>query len=135
MRNKYEELFKPGKIGKMQLKNRIVMSPMGTSYAESDGKLSQTQIDYYEERARGGVGMIILEGEFASRQEGTNTGVLYLDDDKYIPRLYELTEAVHAHGTKICAQIGCGYGRIFFPVSASAVPTVYDPNVTARPLT
>lgn len=142
MSNKYEPLFAPGKIGRLELKNRLVMSPMGTFHAEVDGRMAETQIDYLMERARGGVGMIIVEGQFAVREDEASVGMLYLDTDKCLPRLYELTDSVHAYGAKICAQIGCGLGRNAFPrsdgtlpVSASAVPTSYDPSIICRPLT
>ena len=134
MENKYAAIFKPGKIGNLTLKNRIVMCPMATMYAESDGKISETQLDYYEARAKGGVGMITLEGAYVSRLEGTSTGVVYLDDDKYLPRMTQLADRVHAYGARLCAEIGCGYGRIAAPLSSSAVPTVYDPSVICKPL-
>ena len=57
---KYDKLFNPFKIGKMEVKNRIVMSPMGTNSASPDGRKSIDEIDYFEARARGGVGMIIF---------------------------------------------------------------------------
>lgn len=55
----YDALFTPFKIGRMEVKNRIVMSPMGTLMANRDGTFSENEIAYYEERARGGTGMII----------------------------------------------------------------------------
>lgn len=134
MGNKYLPLFKPAKIGNMQLKNKLVMCPMGSMYAEADGRYSQTHMNYYRERAKGGVGLIIIEGSFISRAEGTTNGVPYLDDDKYLSRMLELTDNVHAYGAKIAVEIGCGFGRIAAPLSSSAVPTVYDPNVICQPL-
>lgn len=125
----------------MELKNRIVMSPMSTFLVNADGYSSSELIDYYMERARGGAGMIIIESQFAVREDENAVGIIYLDSDKCIPKLYELTEAVHSYGAKICASIGCGYGRNVppkdgsLPVSASAVPASYDPNVICRPMT
>jgi len=142
MENKYSPLFKPGKIGNLELKNRIVMSPMGTFHADTSGYMAPEQIDYFVARARGGTGMIIVEGQFAVREDDSAAGMLYLDSDKCVAKLYELTESVHAYGAKICAQIGCGLGRNAFPrsdgslpVSASAVPTSYNPDIICRPLT
>ena len=58
--SKFEKLFEPGRIGKLSTKNRIVMAPMGIiGLTEPDGKLLQRAIDYYVERARGGVGLIV----------------------------------------------------------------------------
>lgn len=60
-RTQFKKLFEPVRIGRMQLKNRIVMPPMGTGYAEDEGYVGQRPIDYYEARARGGAGLIIIE--------------------------------------------------------------------------
>ena len=56
-----EKLFTPIRIGSMEVKNRIVMAPMTTNWAPDDGTISQKMIDYWEERAKGGVGLIIFE--------------------------------------------------------------------------
>ena len=58
---KYEKLFEKGKIGKLTLKNRIVMTPMGTGFAAASGEASEEITKFYEERAKGGVGLIICE--------------------------------------------------------------------------
>ena len=60
----------------MELKNRLVMSPMGTERGEADGRMSDAQIDYYMERARGGIGMIIVEGQFSVRVDENMAGLL-----------------------------------------------------------
>ncbi len=65
---RFKKLFEPTSIGQMQLKNRIVMPPIGTRYAEEDGTVGQRTLDYYEARARGGVGLIIVEGSAPSLQ-------------------------------------------------------------------
>ena len=63
---KYRKLFESAMIGNMWLKNRLVMAPMGIlGLVENDGLLSQRAIDYYEERARGGIGLIITSAAFA----------------------------------------------------------------------
>ena len=53
------KLFEPGKIGRLSVKNRIVMAPMGNSLVELDGRLSQRGIDHYVARAKGGTGLIV----------------------------------------------------------------------------
>ena len=58
---KYEKMFQKGRIGKLELKNRIVMPAMGVSLATSTGEASDEIIRYYEERAKGGCGLIITE--------------------------------------------------------------------------
>ncbi len=57
----YSALFRPGKIGALQLKNRVVMAPMATNFADTNGEVTDVMIDYYRERARGGAGLIIVE--------------------------------------------------------------------------
>ena len=61
MSKNFKRLFEPGRIGQMQVRNRIVMPPMGTGYHDEGGYVSQRFIDYHEARARGGVGLIIIE--------------------------------------------------------------------------
>ncbi len=103
---RYARLLQPGRIGQMELRNRIIMAPMGTGYATTEGVVTQRLKDYYEERARGGAALIIpgvlsvdpAGGRCASDQ-------LSIADDKYIPGLLELTDAVHRHGAKIGAQL------------------------------
>ena len=58
---KYDALFTPFKIGNMEVKNRFVMAPMGTNSSHIDGCIANDEIDYFEARAKGGVGLIITE--------------------------------------------------------------------------
>lgn len=107
---KYAELFTPMKIGKMQLKNRIVMSPMTTRLGEAENRVSERMIDYYEARAKGGAAMITTEAIYvAARYAGSNT--VALDTNQQIPALAAMADAVHAGGAKFCVQLGCGLGR------------------------
>ena len=100
---RFRKVFEPTNIGTMQLKNRIVMPPMGTGYAET-GAVTQRMLDYYEARARGGVGLIIVEGSAPSLQCTTLRGAS-LGDDKFIPGWQKLTDAVHNYNAKIAIQI------------------------------
>ena len=59
--NKYPKMFEPGYIGRMRVKNRVVMPPMHVAITGSDGSPDERYIKYYEERAKGGVGLIITE--------------------------------------------------------------------------
>jgi len=100
-----KSLFTPIKIGDMQLKNRIVMAPMGTHFA-LDGYVSDQMVDYYVERAKGGVGLITMEGTCVDAPLGKlGLRQLIIDDDKYIPKLRRLVEAVHAEGARISLQL------------------------------
>jgi len=100
-------LFKPGKIGKLEIKNRIVMAPMGTmGLVEMDGRYSQRGIDYFVARAKGGVGLIetgltAVEAEIEKRAAGPWSGLPRADSPAYICRLSELADAVHAYEAKI----------------------------------
>jgi 2,4-dienoyl-CoA reductase-like NADH-dependent reductase (Old Yellow Enzyme family)/thioredoxin reductase len=103
---KYPKLFEPGTIGKMRVKNRIVMPPMATNFAGPFGEVSERIIKYYVERAKGNVGLIIVENVQVKYPEGKDVACqLRLDDNKYIPGFQELAEAVHPYGTKIFIQI------------------------------
>jgi 2-enoate reductase len=141
-RQTYEPLFTPFKIGNMEVKNRIVMSPMGTNSANPDGRISVDEIDYFEARARGGAGMIIMGCQFLNEDLAQGSSEGFLDRNYVIPMLTDLCEAVQRYGTKIVAQLSCGTGRNAFanmygepPVSASAIPSTFNPDVLCRPLT
>ena len=69
----YEKLFEPGKIGNLEIKNRVVMPAMGCSFAESTGEAGARMIRYYADRARGGVGLIITEITRVDDETGVGT--------------------------------------------------------------
>ncbi|WP_312694284.1 oxidoreductase [Caproiciproducens sp.] len=103
---KYTKLFEKGKIGKLELKNRIVMPAMGTGFASSTGEASDEIIRYYADRAKGGCGLIITEICRIDEETGIGTSnQLCATDSKHIPRLVRLAEAVHAYDTKIFLQL------------------------------
>jgi len=107
---RFKKLFEPTRIGQMQLKNRIVMPPMGTNYAEAGGAVSQRMLDYYEARARGGVGLIIVEGSAPSLQCTTSLQAspsyqASLGADKFIPGWQKLTNIAHKYNAGIAIQI------------------------------
>lgn len=101
---RFRKVFEPTNIGQMKLKNRIVMPPMGTNYAEAGGAVGQRMLDYYEARARGGVGLIIVEGSAPSLQ-CTMYPPASLGDDKFIPGWQKLTDAAHKYNARIAIQI------------------------------
>ena len=94
------KLFEPVTIGEMELRNRLVMPPMGTNFAAEDGSVTQRQINYYRERARGGVGLIIVEGAYVHPLGKGASLQLSLTDDEKIPGLKKLAEAIQAEGAK-----------------------------------
>ncbi|MFC1986906.1 NADH:flavin oxidoreductase, partial [Chloroflexota bacterium] len=101
---RFPRLFQPGRIGTMEVRNRIVMPAMGTFTADSEGYITDRTIDYHVERAKGGVGLIITEA--VDIQGDANTPhIMCLYDDKFIPRLKELSHAVHQYGASIALQL------------------------------
>jgi 2,4-dienoyl-CoA reductase-like NADH-dependent reductase (Old Yellow Enzyme family)/thioredoxin reductase len=100
---RFKKVFEPTSIGQMQLKNRIVMPPMGTGYAEKSA-VSQRMLDYYEARARGGVGLIIVEGSPPGLQ-CTPPRQASLGDDKFIPEWQKLADVAHKHNARIAIQL------------------------------
>ena len=106
MSGAFARLLAPGRIGSMVLRNRILLAPMGDSLAHPDGSVSDTQAAFYEARARGGVGMVLVGsvsvsypfGAFEARQTAGS-------DDRFVPGLRLLADRVHAHGATIAAQL------------------------------
>ena len=125
----FEKLMQPLTINGMTLKNRVMMTPMGTNLANPDGSISEAHKQYYRQRAKGGTGLIVVENVCVDFPMGSNgTTQLRLDHDSFIPHLYELTEDLHRYGTKVAIQINHAGGaarssRIGAqPASASDIP-------------
>lgn len=138
----YDALFTPFSIGKMEVKNRLVMAPMGTYGANMDGSVSETLTRYFEERAKGGVGAIITSSQYLTPKLAQGIYGTYFDSKRIIPHLTGMTERIHCYGAKAIAQLSAGTGRNAHPsqcggvpFSASAVPSVFNPKVLCRPLT
>lgn len=141
MKNEYKHIFEPFTVKRMTMKNRIVMTPMGTNYGEQNGEMSFLHINYYEQRAKGGTGLIIVENASVFSPQGSNgTTQLRIDHDSYIPRLYKLCETVHKHGACIAIQINHAGASAqahrtgIQPVSASDIPSKEGGEIP-RPLT
>jgi 2,4-dienoyl-CoA reductase-like NADH-dependent reductase (Old Yellow Enzyme family)/thioredoxin reductase len=106
---KIRRLFEKGEIGTMTLSNRIVMAPMVTNNGTWNGEVSDEMIDYYVARAKGGAGLIIVQATaIVPESKGTSDKWLNIYDDKYIPRLKLLSEAVQSHGARIAIQLWHG---------------------------
>lgn len=126
---KYDAIFTPFQVKNMTMKNRIVMTPMGTNFGEVNGEMSFLHMDYYEQRAQGGTGLIIVENACVDYPCGSNgTTQIRIDHDNYIPRLYKLCETIHKHGACIAIQLNhAGASAMeerigMKPVSASNLP-------------
>jgi 2,4-dienoyl-CoA reductase-like NADH-dependent reductase (Old Yellow Enzyme family) len=106
MSNPHASMLQPGRIGTMELKNRIIMAPMGENYGGIDGICGERAQDYYEERAKGGTGLIIMGTAAISWPTGTSEPhQLGISNDSFIPGLAEVTRRVHSHGGKVAIQI------------------------------
>ncbi len=101
-----EHLFTPAAIGNLKLKNRIVFLAAATEYCDN-GYVSQREIDYLAARARGGAGLLITGMMIPCHMGGLPLSVLY--DDRFVPRLRQMVEAVHGGDAKVAAQIGIQY--------------------------
>ena len=103
--NMLEHLFSPIEIGTMKLKNRIVLPPMTVGYGVPEGTVMDRHRDYYEARARGGVGFIIAEGTAVNADRKYGLAPLGLYDDAHIESWSVLAKAVHSHGAKLATQL------------------------------
>jgi len=149
----YHNLFSPIHVNSIKLKNRIVMGPMGNvGMPDETGRPSNKMIQYFVERAKGGVGLITSGLVLASNN--VEASVTELGNLSLLPRIDRsrtvfpgwrvLAESVHAYGAKFFIQISPGLGRVAspeclikklrLPVSASWNPNFYMPAVPCRPL-
>ena len=123
---RFPNLFSSISINGLELKNRIVMTAMNLGYTP-DGIVTDRLISFYIARAKGGVGLIIVGG-CPIDDQGSMSGMICIDDDRYIPGLKKLTESIKKEGAGIAAQLYQA-GRYVHssmiggkkPISASAV--------------
>jgi len=125
---KFRFLFSPIRINKLELKNRIIMPPMCTSFATIRGEVSDRLIAYYVERAKGGVGLINVECTSVSPAGKVFEHMTGIYDDKMIPGYKKLTDAVHRGGAKVAIQLSHAGRRTHsmvtgeIPVAPSPIP-------------
>lgn len=106
MKKSYPALLSPGRIGSLELRNRIIMTPMGSNLCEPDGTLNERIKAYYEARAQGGAAMVIMGSVAISWPVGSaNACQVAISDDRFIPGLADLANRIHRHGAKIAVQI------------------------------
>ena len=125
MKEQYRILFDPMRIGKLELKNRFVMAPMGPlGLGDADGGFNQRGIDYYTERAEGGIGMIVTGVTFPDTdvEEHSCPGVPSptLNEHQFVRSSREMTERIHAYGAKIILMMSGGFGRVSIPEDQGA---------------
>ncbi|WML33744.1 NADH:flavin oxidoreductase [Clostridium sp. OS1-26] len=99
-------LLRPLQVGTLRLDNRLVMPPMATAKAESDGKVSQDILDYYKEKSEGGhISLIIIEHSFITPEGKASKNQLSVSDDTTIEGLRKLADVIHQNGSKAIMQL------------------------------
>ena len=132
----YERLLAPGRIGSMELRNRIVMSPMETMYGTPDGLPSDRTVAYFATRAAGGVGLVTVGATGIDPLHPETPGGLQIGTDAAVPAHRRLVDAVHEHGARIQPQLvhagPDGLGPELHGVT-SLGPSVIPSYLTGRP--
>lgn len=109
MSQSFPHLTQPGRIGNMAVKNRMVVTAMGVNLAEEGGFCGERMVAYHERQAEGGVGLIVMGVTGVGWPNGSNMPLqTAISDDKFIPGLKNVVDAVHKHGAKIAAQLHHG---------------------------
>ena len=121
----YPNLFKTIKIGGIRLKNRITMAPLYLGYAEPGGKISKLMHYHYEQMARSGAAMIVVENAGIALQGCGSDRTLRCDHNRYLKSLSQLAQTIKGHSTLACLQINHAGRFAMAPraVAPSAVPT------------
>jgi 2,4-dienoyl-CoA reductase (NADPH2) len=132
--NQAAPLFDPIKLGPVEIKNRVVLSPMAVGDGSPEGYPTEQTIAFNVARARGGVGLIVLGGCVSTERawsESPYGGGYRLDIEEAIPALRRLVDAVHQHETRIFAEPMTSFGRLagahrsgIEPIAPSPIPLV-----------
>lgn len=112
-------ISEPLKIKNITTRNRIVLPPMETKFADDDGLVTDALIDHYVKRARGGAGMIIIEHAYVNKKGKLSNRQLRMDDDDAVLGQQRLVEAVHAHGVPVICQLSHAGGKADVKVTGS----------------
>ncbi|AHV97779.1 FAD-dependent oxidoreductase [Paenibacillus sabinae] len=133
----FTKIFEPGKIGNLEIKNRLVVPPMLTEYAAEDGKLTERYIRYYEEKAKGGWGLIIAEDNAVEPRGAGFKNIAGLWSDDLMKEHKELVERVHNAGAKIAVQIyhaGREASSTIMGMRPIAPSAIQDPTQSETPV-
>ncbi len=141
MSTDFSHVLAPGRIGQLELSNRVIMVPMGTEMGDHDGHLTDREVAYYAERAAGAGLVCTGINAVTDDYEVINAGLGRVDTDAATPGLVKLAEAFHARGGRVSVQLTAGLGRNInnidperLPISASDNSHWLDPSVKCRPL-
>ncbi len=128
----FTHLTSPGQIGSMTLRNRMVMSPMTTAYCNDDQTPSERLIRYFEERAKGGVGLITMELITVDETHRYMHRSMTLGDDRFIDEHRRITDRIHAHGAKVQPQLSHTGPESVAPMFGGPQPV--GPSVSVAPV-
>lgn len=129
----FQNLFMPLTIKGVTIRNRIVFPAMNTNFAEADGSVSERLLRYYVERGKGGAGLVTISPVYIDPAARKRAGALLLHEDRLIPKMKNLTDAIHATGARVLLQLNHN-GRLLSsskelktaattgPVGPSAIP-------------
>jgi 2,4-dienoyl-CoA reductase-like NADH-dependent reductase (Old Yellow Enzyme family)/thioredoxin reductase len=137
----FDLLFRPGRVGSMELPNRILMAPMEKNLCTSEGIITQRYIDYLVARARGGVGLLRCEATYVDPVGKGRPYQLGAHSDAVVPELARMVDAVHAAGARISVELAhCGRQTNavisgYQPVAPSPVPCELSGGFMPRELT
>lgn len=147
MKDKFLPLFQPIKIGNTQIKNRLVMAPMAMAQIDENFVYKQESIDYFAERARGGVGLIITGANFVDNNIEKHIQSSFpcptVKPSSYMKSMKKMTDTVHAYGAKLFVQLTAGLGRSAIPqmiaentfIAPSETTNRWDPSLKHRAMT
>lgn len=102
----FAHLLQPGRIGAMELRNRIFMTPMGSNLADEDGISGERLCAYYAARAKGGAALITMGSVSIGFPDGSsNWRQEAISHERHVPGIRAIADAVHAHGAKLAVQL------------------------------
>jgi len=130
-KTRFRKLIESAQIGRMAVKNRMIMAPMGTALSTGLGLVTDEMVSYYETRAKGGAGLIVVENACIDFPRGKQRShALSIDGEETIPGLSRLAQAIKKHGARAAIQLHHS-GRVarsgitgFQPVGPSPVASV-----------
>ena len=134
---KYQKLFDEVQIGPVKLKNRFAMAPMGPlGLGDSEGGFNQRGRDYYTARAKGGTGLIITGVTFVDndveKHDMPNCPCSTYNSVHFVRTSREMTERIHAYGSKVFLQMSGGFGRVTIPTNLGEHPPVAPSPIQHR---
>ncbi|MFV0429294.1 MAG: hypothetical protein ACK5KO_07710, partial [Arachnia sp.] len=125
----FARILEPTTLGTLSLRNRVVLVPMGTEMGDADGYLTDREVAYYAERAKGGAGLVCTGiNAVTDDYETINKGLGRVDSDAATPGLRKLADAVHAVGGAVSVQLTAGLGRNINVVDPSRPPISASDN-------